>query len=231
MKTFTTNSGITIQQVLSGRNNVFLIITENGNILVDTGMKGVYKRLTSNIANRAIDLLILTHSHFDHCQNAHKLKQQFGCPILSNSAESKFSQKGFTPLPAGTNSFTRLLIRIGNKLNQRRFSYTPFLTDLAFNKDIHLSEYDNKLAVIATPGHSIGSISVVVDDEIAIVGDALFGVFNSSVFPPFADDVQMMIRSWGRLLQTNCTTYLPGHGNPVSRRRLEKAYLKYNQLD
>jgi hypothetical protein len=40
------------------------------------------------------------------------------------------------------------------------------------------------------------------------VGDAMFGVFNWSVFPPFADDVPTMIKSWRKLLKTGCHSFL-----------------------
>jgi glyoxylase-like metal-dependent hydrolase (beta-lactamase superfamily II) len=40
--------------------------------------------------------------------------------------------------------------------------------------------------LLNTPGHSPGSLSVFVGHEIAVVGDAMFGVAPRSVFPPFA---------------------------------------------
>jgi hypothetical protein len=55
----------------------------------------------------------------------------------------------------------------------------------------------------------------------------MFGVFNWSVFPPFAADVPTMIRSWGELLETGCNTFLPGHGTKNSRKLLKKQYNKY----
>jgi glyoxylase-like metal-dependent hydrolase (beta-lactamase superfamily II) len=47
--------------------------------------------------------------------------------------------------------------------------------------------------------------------EIAIVGDAMFGVFRGSVLPPFGDDIGQMIQSWGSLLDTGCSVFLPAH--------------------
>jgi glyoxylase-like metal-dependent hydrolase (beta-lactamase superfamily II) len=58
---------------------------------------------------------------------------------------------------------------------------------------------------------------LVVDDEIAIVGDCMFGVFKSSIFPPVAEDPDEMIRSWGKLLETNCSIFLPSHGSANDR--------------
>jgi hypothetical protein len=61
-------------------------------------------------------------------------------------------------------------------------------------------------------------------NEIALVGDAMFGVFKGSVFPPFADDVNQMVASWKLLLATKCNTFLPSHGSTCSRDLLQKNY-------
>jgi glyoxylase-like metal-dependent hydrolase (beta-lactamase superfamily II) len=55
----------------------------------------------------------------------------------------------------------------------------------------------------------------------------MFGVVKNAVFPPYADDVETMIKSWKKLLDTRCQLFLPGHGNEINRRLLEKEYEKY----
>lgn len=77
-----------------------------------------------------------------------------------------------------------------------------------------------------TPGHSIGSMSIIVDNEVAIVGDSMFGVFKWSVFPPFAEDCKQMIQSWGKLLETNCSIFIPSHGTENNRLLVQKDYKK-----
>lgn len=74
--------------------------------------------------------------------------------------------------------------------------------------------------------HEEGSISVIIDNEIAIVGDTMFGVLFGSVFSPFADNVQSIIKSWKRLLDTNCKWFLPSHGTGNSRVLLQSQYHK-----
>jgi len=77
-----------------------------------------------------------------------------------------------------------------------------------------------------TPGHTIGSMSLIVDNEIAIVGDTMFGVFNWSAFPPYAQDADLMLKSWKKLLETNCNEFLPSHGTANSRDLVQKCYNK-----
>jgi len=71
-------------------------------------------------------------------------------------------------------------------------------------------------------------MSLIVDDEIAIVGDAMFGIFPNSIFPPFADNVPVMIKSWRKLLDTKCMLFLPAHGTKNSRRLVDGECNRFN---
>jgi glyoxylase-like metal-dependent hydrolase (beta-lactamase superfamily II) len=77
-----------------------------------------------------------------------------------------------------------------------------------------------------TPGHTRGSLSIVVDDEIALVGDTMFGVFKGSVFPPYAENAGVMIQSWGKLLDTSCRLFIPSHGTANSRSLVERDFAR-----
>jgi glyoxylase-like metal-dependent hydrolase (beta-lactamase superfamily II) len=67
-------------------------------------------------------------------------------------------------------------------------------------------------------------MSVVLDDEIALVGDTMVNAGPWSVFPPFADDVGLLLDSWRRLLETGCRLFLPGHGTAIGRPLLERRF-------
>jgi glyoxylase-like metal-dependent hydrolase (beta-lactamase superfamily II) len=232
MKKWRTKSGVEIVQVLNGRSNAYLIVTENENALIDTGKESTFSRLQKNIEalklpRKNIDLLILTHTHFDHCQNAFALRKQFSCIIVMSENEAEYAEQGFTPLPKGTFPLTNFISKLGNLIGKGRFGYKPFVPDRLVSCEVNLEAF--KITLIPTPGHSIGCISIIVDNEIALVGDTLFGVFAKSVFPPFADDVDGMIASWGRLLETNCDTFLPGHGKEIKRDLVQREFEKYSQ--
>jgi len=230
MNTWKTKNGVEIVQVLNGRSNAYLIVSENECVLVDTGKESAFRRLQENnealkLPKENIDLLILTHTHFDHCQNAFALRKQFNCEIVMSENEAEYAEQGFTPLPKGTFPITRFISKLGNRIGKSRFGYQPFVPDRLVSCELNLEAF--RIILIPTPGHSKGSISVIVDNEIALVGDTLFGVFRKSVFPPFADDVNGMIASWGRLLETNCATFLPGHGKEIKQELLLGEYKKH----
>jgi hypothetical protein len=51
---------------------------------------------------------------------------------------------------------------------------------------------------------------------------------RSNVFPPFANDVKQIIESWGKLLETNCSIYIPSHGTADDRLLVQNDY--YNRI-
>lgn len=209
-----------------------MIHAENGNILVDAGTGFAYPRLrkninTLNLKSKHIDLLILTHTHYDHCRNAFTIQEQENCRILTGEKELRYSKEGFTTLPEGTSSFTRIISSLGKRIGTKRLGYKPFVAEMITDQESQALNDKFSIKIIDTDGHSAGSISVIVDNEIALVGDAMIGIFNKSIFPPFADDIEAMIKSWGKLLETNCVLFLPGHGREIKRDRLQRGYEKY----
>ena len=232
MNHWKTRNGIEIFQVLNRRSNSYLICSEDKKIFVDTGRESALGRLWNNMGvlnlkPESIDFLILTHTHYDHCQNAATIKSHTNCKIVMSEKEAKYVENGFTPLPRGTFPITRIISNLGTWIGPKKFGYKPFIPDVQVTDELDLREFN--ISIISTGGHSKGSISVIVDNEIAIVGDAMFGVFKKSVFPPFADNVNEMINSWGRLLKTDCHTFLPGHGKQIKREFLQRAYDIYLQ--
>jgi glyoxylase-like metal-dependent hydrolase (beta-lactamase superfamily II) len=229
MKTWTTKSGYRIIQILSGRSNVFLLTNGKQHILIDTSPKSKWDKLVKRLEDldiKHIDYLILTHTHFDHAGNAHSITQRYNSKVIVHREEAAYLTSGDNIVPNGTNPFTRILVRLFAKRFLQGCRYKPCQYDILVDSSFDLSSFGFNATIIHTPGHSIGSMSVVVENEVAVVGDAMFGVFPGSVFPPYATDVKQMIDSWGVLLKTGCSLFLPAHGSANSRSLLQKDYDK-----
>lgn len=234
MKSWTTKQGTTVLRVLTGPVNAYLVRTNQRLILVDTGVASAFNRLQKNLESvmepeEQLDMLVLTHSHYDHCQNAAKLKDKYQCSIVLGAQEAHYTRQGHTPLPRGTFWLTRGLTALGNRIGARGFGYDNFSPDILIDEDRLLDSHLSGIKAIKTSGHTVGSISLIVDQEVAIVGDALFGIFRKSIYPPFADDTKTMIASWGKLLETGCSVFLPGHGRAVQRKLLQNKYNKQSR--
>ncbi len=236
MKYWTTRNGVMIHRVLWGRCNCYLVSKENRFLLIDTGREKSWKCLEGNLGKLGVkeDLpvsLILTHCHFDHAENAAKFKKAYKASVIVHKSEGDYLKNGENPRIGGTVFLTKILSRILYKTKLiERLGYEPTDYDFSVDGEFGLEPFGFPGYILHTPGHTPGSISVIIDDEIAIVGDAMFGVFAGSVFPPFADDVGMMVESWKKLLDTGCGIYLPAHGSERRKDILKRQYDKYRRL-
>jgi len=234
MNIWKTKNNSIIYQVLSGRNNVFLIETATEFILFDSALVNKKQKLIKIIntyisSKKKLTSIILSHSHFDHGANAAAIKKIFDAQIIIHKEEAPYLLCGDSPLPKGTVFLTSFLIKIFGSIVQRMATYEGAEADIIIQGDESLLMDNSQIKIIHTPGHSIGSLSIIIDNEIAIVGDALFGIFPWSVFPPFGDDKIGIIKSWKILLNTDCSLFLPAHGRPVKRSLLGKQYEVYTR--
>jgi len=229
MKTWRTNSGCEIIQVLSGRSNVFLLTNGEKNILVDTSVK-LMRRALENRLNELdiarIDYLILTHTHMDHAGNARWAREKYQAPVIVHKDEASYLMSGKNVMISGTNFITRPLLNLTAKWAAPKIKFESCQYDLLVDERFDLKDLGFNAYILHTPGHTPGSMSVVVDGEVAMVGDCMFGVFPGSVFPPFAVDVPQMIKSWGKLLETGCRVFLPSHGTANGRALVERDFNK-----
>ena len=230
MKTWNTKN-CTIYQILEGRSNSFLINSQNNYILIDTGRANSWNKLSSKLdeilGKDKLSGLILTHTHFDHVENAAKIKEKYNSIIIVHQSESEYLMLGNSPLPKGSNLATGFMTEVLGKKLESRYQYEKVNPDIIVDQKYDLIDFEFNAYIIHAPGHSKGSMSIIIDNEIAIVGDAMFGVFGNSIYPPFADDPETMVKSWNKLINTNCDLFLPGHGKEISRKLLESQYEKY----
>ncbi|HNT76026.1 MAG TPA: MBL fold metallo-hydrolase [Anaerolineae bacterium] len=233
MNSWTTSDGQVIHQILGGRCNGFLIAGRKGYLLVDPGSKIQWNSLRRRLAALGIyaetlRALILTHCHFDHAANAANIKSQFQTCLIGHTSEADYLRRGDNPFPGGTTFITRLLAKVLLSKPLERFTrYQPVEPDVLVAERYDLQDLGFNGYLLHTPGHSPGSLSVILEDEIALVGDTLFGVFPEAVFPPYAENPRQMLASWEKLLDTGCALYLPGHGGARSRAVLRQQWEKH----
>lgn len=89
-----------------------------------------------------------------------------------------------------------------------------------------LTDYGIPGRVIYTPGHTAGSLSVLLDSGDAFVGCLAMNKLPfrlSPGLPIFAEDIQKVKESWKHLLGLGAKTVYPGHGEPFSADIIRKA--------
>lgn len=229
MKSFTTKNGNIIYYIARGRSNVLLLTNGKNNILIDTSRTGYRESIFRNLATLGVtklDALFLTHTHFDHAENASLIKKEFGAKVIVNKLEENNLKNGSNPPIEGTILPSKIIVSLFGKFVLKRMKYEPCEADFTFEEKFDMADFGFNAYLLHTPGHTPGSSSIIIDDDIAIVGDAMFGIFPNSIFPPYGENPVQLIKSWGKLLETNCRLFIPAHGSPNSRSLVQKCYEK-----
>lgn len=211
--------------------NAYLIPAQAGYVLLDTGDPGFTFRLFQTLARHAvapkqIKLIILTHTHFDHIGGLWAIQAQSHAPVLVHAAEADDLATGRVTIPPGAIGPTRLLSWLGQKASPL-FHFPGYRAEFVINEDISLAEFGLAGRILHTPGHSPGSISVILDNGAAFVGDLCPNTWYNrwllrSHFPPYADDIEAVYASWRKLLASPARRLYPGHGAPYPAEALRR---------
>ena len=206
-----------IKKIFLEKAAAFLIYRPGIAILVDCGISGSESVILEIMSGLDLDppmlkLLILTHAHFDHAGSAGKLKEVTGCQILVHRSEAEGLRKGFISIPAGTRWKAKVLSVMGRLIARRIAAYPGAEPDILSEDSCHLSQFGFPGKVIYTPGHTQGSQVILMEGGELFAGDTLSGVPGKEHFPPFAEDLPALLRSWEEISTLPVTTIYPAHG-------------------
>lgn len=169
-------SQVVVQIPLNPWLNVFLLRGSRGAVLVDAGMPGQAGQILDqaaahSLAPEDIRLILLTHAHGDHYGSAAELRERTGAPIAIHAADAAALRGEVQDQAQPTNKLLIGLTRLAMP-----FIQTPTIEpDIVFEEEWSLEEYGIAGRVVPTPGHSPGSVSVVLDSGEVIVGDMVMG--------------------------------------------------------
>jgi hydroxyacylglutathione hydrolase len=224
-----------VTQINVGQVNVFLVRGQTGCILVDAGNPDtadvILERLKSyGVAPDDVRLILITHGHIDHFGSAAALRERTGAPVAVHALDADELRQVVNeqdgPRQAGW--LVNLIMRtpfLQRILGLDRMS--PCEPDILFEgAESRLDEYGVAGRVILTPGHTRGSVSVLLDSGEAIIGDMvmgrLMGLIRRPGPPLIAYDLEQNWESVRRLLNLAPHTVYVGHGGPFSTEVVSK---------
>lgn len=213
-----------------GMLNAFLVIRNRKAILIDTGLPNAEAAIDKVLKKHglgwsSIDLIILTHAHIDHAGSAVAVQALTSAPIIAHDLEIPYC-RGEAPILKPTGLFGRLFQKTG-AIEQPFSHFTPQKTMRA--NELNLEEYGFLARVLHTPGHTPGSVSVLLDEGRVIAGDlAASGVLLGGIMlrnrpksPPFEEETGLVATSLEHLLAQGCRTFYLGHGGPLGTKQIE----------
>jgi glyoxylase-like metal-dependent hydrolase (beta-lactamase superfamily II) len=123
-------------------------------------------------------------------------------------------ETGEPPFPAGTTPYGRVMSWSAKKLIHPHLPKVK--VDLVLDDNgMSLSEYGIPGKVVFIPGHTMGHSSIILDSGDAFVGDmAMNSWFLRSTpgLPVLADDINMVVQSWKKMLPMGIKRIHPAHG-------------------
>ncbi len=197
--------------------NAYLISGDH-HILVDTGPARSRTALLSGLASVGIggeelSLVLVTHAHATAAGNAAYLQQVFHVPVAVHGADAPV-------LASGVDRRVSILKAAGAIMRWRgdtRFD-SP-MPDVVFGHTMSLEPFGCPGTVVHSPGHTIGSASVVLPTGDAIIGDLLMGgFFGGRLWPTrptqhyFAEVPERVVRSLALLNRLGVQRLHPGTG-------------------
>jgi glyoxylase-like metal-dependent hydrolase (beta-lactamase superfamily II) len=212
LEVLTYGFGLNTDQGSFGYSTISLLQVGSRNIVVDTGPASrrglLFKALqTRNLAPDDIDTVILTHLHWDHCQNTDLFRN---ARILVHPTELDYARNP----------------------NRGDFAVAWYVAETLDKAKIDLISDGDSIAdgvsVIDTPGHTKGHISIIVgsgDEEILLAGDALpdSGTVKRGLPYNVFWDVEDARASVEKMVHSSKVFY-PGHDRPF---RLDGEEINY----
>jgi hydroxyacylglutathione hydrolase len=203
--------------------NAYLVVGDRP-ILVDTGSRGDASRIVAGcdalgVKIRDLALILHTHVHSDHFGNTADLAAEAGCRVAYHPGDRPLAMRGDNGPLRGVGLRGRVLAKM--------LSHLPFqarAADVDVSDGLRLDDFGVAGSVLHTPGHTPGSISVVLDSGDAIVGDVIMGGWAGGAIRPsrpnfhyFADDLPAAMASLDRILDAASGRLFVGHGGPIVR--------------
>lgn len=215
-----------------GINQCYIIRQQEGAIMIDggPGQTQAFKKFKMYLNQYSVQpdelkLVVLTHGDFDHVGSVKSIKELTGAQIAIHENDKPNLEEGKFNWPPGTNAYGKILHFLFYPI-LKGITFLPQKADIALSNDeFPLYGFGIEGKVIHTPGHTQGSVSVLLDS-----GDAFVGCLSHSGFPfrrkpnlpIFAENMKQLKESWKILIEQGAKNIYPGHGKPFHVNEIKK---------
>ena len=207
--------------------NCFLLPCDGGYLMIDTSYPDQYEKLIKELAKIDVDVseiryVLLTHHHDDHAGFiAEFVEKNPEVRVIVHEADLAWLAAGKSNEDAAPlNGCIRVLLGLFGAFH--KFDFPGYIVR---DSDIILTGDDDELlssigvdgVILHTPGHTDDSVSVILADGSAFVGDVAMNFLKICCIkyrPIFVHDMPEVRESWERVLEAGAVTIYPAHGKP-----------------
>lgn len=181
---------VKIHRIASGNVNCYIVADNDNAILIDTGRKKYREKILEKCKEFHVSLIVLTHGHMDHCQNAAYLANALHIPIAMNKKDMDLILDNRKQYLLAKTLLGKIVLSVSLSSFEKD-SLEVFEPILYLKNGDDLSEYGIAAKVVELPGHTKGSIGIEIEDNL-FVGDALMNMFYPTVSMLYVDEQEML---------------------------------------
>jgi glyoxylase-like metal-dependent hydrolase (beta-lactamase superfamily II) len=207
----------TIERIPCGNGNCFIIDNGENAILVDTSLALFKDKILQACGNKNVVLIVLTHGHVDHIQNAAFLAKELNAPIAMHQADCPLILDKYAETLLAHTNFGRNVLKVSLKSMEQE-NVEPFEPNIYLKEGDTFKQYGIPATVIELPGHTKGSIGIKVDNSDIFIGDALMNIFFPTKAPIYGNR-EIMEQSAKKITSLGKLKVHFGHGKSLSNRK------------
>lgn len=212
--------GFDVTPIKSLTGNAYLL-TDDCVALVDTlaplGLGKLERKLADcGVGMKDIDLVLVTHCHFDHVGNLARIKEDSGATVIASEADAAVIEgREKAPPPSDISVVGRLLGRLPQSVVMGYQKFETAQVDRKVTEGDEIGELGLKVVVL--PGHTRGGVCYLDrGGRRAFIGDIVSNVFGLGMPALCAShSLELVLESQERLAGLDIDTAFCGHGNVI----------------